>query len=94
MLLRMHWPDKPWIGVLRLVVAAFLVGFVWLTILPYIARMPTVRSFIERNEALGIDPSAKFYTELPAMPRLLERIRAARRATGETKELPACCRSE
>jgi hypothetical protein len=31
---------------------------------------------IERNERLGIDPSAKFYTELPAMPWVRQRMAA------------------
>jgi hypothetical protein len=29
---------------------------------------------IDRNESLGIDPSAKFYSELPLMPEVLERL--------------------
>ena len=43
----------------------------WLVALPRIGELPAVRTTIRRNESLGIDPSAKFYSELPAMPRFL-----------------------
>jgi hypothetical protein len=51
---------------------------VWLVALPRIGRMPAVRATIEHNESAGIDPAAKFYSEVPAMPRILERVRRAR----------------
>jgi hypothetical protein len=46
----------------------------WLIILPHAAQRPIVRRHIERNERLGIDPSAKFYSELPAMPAIADRV--------------------
>jgi hypothetical protein len=55
----------------------------WLLALPLAARTPTVRGMVERNERLGIDPSAKFYSELPAMPRVRQRMEAVRAAGGE-----------
>jgi hypothetical protein len=65
---------------LALVVAA--VSIIWLAVLPRLGRQPAIERYIQQNEALGIDPSAKFYTELPAMPALYDRVdRARRRAT-------------
>jgi hypothetical protein len=56
------------------------IAVVWLIVLPRVAALPTVRAHIQRNEQAGIDPSAKFYSELPAMPRIIDQIEAARRA--------------
>ncbi|HEY5311892.1 MAG TPA: hypothetical protein VIK18_05210 [Pirellulales bacterium] len=67
---------RPWI---RLLAAAAVVAVVWLGILPYIGSLPPIRTYIERNDSRGIDPSAKFYTELPGMPRFAARIDDARR---------------
>ena len=49
-------------------------GVVWCGILPAISRQPRIRADIEYNDALGIDPSAMFYTELDLMDDLLPRI--------------------
>lgn len=54
-------------------------AIVWLAILPWLTGQAGVQRHIERNEALGIDPTAKFYTELPAMPRLIEQLESVRR---------------
>ena len=62
----------------RLAVALAAVAVIWLLLLPRIAALPAVRATIEQNEAAGVDPAAKFYTEVPAMPRLLEQVRRAR----------------
>jgi hypothetical protein len=51
----------------------------WLILLPLAARMPRIRNDIQRNEALGVDPSAKFYSELPAMPAIMERMKETQR---------------
>jgi|GEM_PF-817151 len=51
-----------------------IVAGIWLLVLPVIGAQPQVRTMIENNEQLGIDPSAKFYTELPGMERFLQRI--------------------
>jgi hypothetical protein len=53
-------------------------GVLWLVVLPWIGRAPRVRAAIERNESLEIDPSAKFYSELPAMPGIVRRVEATR----------------
>lgn len=49
-----------------LVLAAVAAG-VWLVLLPAVGNLPAVKAHIARNEALGIDPSAKFYTEVDAV---------------------------
>jgi hypothetical protein len=62
-------------GVLRLAVCTAAAALLWLLILPQLSDLPVVRTTIDRNNALGIDPSAKFYSELPAMPRIIEQLR-------------------
>ena len=71
--------EKPLKGV-RLSACVAVIAGVWLVVLPRVATLPAVRAYIERNEAAGIDPSAKFYSEAPAMPRILEEVRRARAA--------------
>ncbi|HWA99795.1 MAG TPA: hypothetical protein VG713_14940 [Pirellulales bacterium] len=63
--------------------ALLAIALVWMVVLPRVAAQPAVRAQIEQNERLGIDPSAKFYTELPAMPQLFERTDSARRREPE-----------
>ncbi len=60
---------------LAVLVAA--VAIVWLAVLPLVGRQPAVRASIDRNERLGIDPAAKFYTELPCMPAVYHRVERA-----------------
>ncbi len=66
-------------GWLHLLAALAVVVLVWLYLLPTIGRQEEVRRYIDRNERLGIDPSAKFYTELPAMHDWHEHVQSARR---------------
>jgi len=66
----------------QLLAAVTAVVIVWLGILPQIGRAPRVQAYIEHNEHLGIDPSVKFYSELPAMPAIIERVESARRGAG------------
>jgi hypothetical protein len=61
---------------MRLAACALAMAIVWLAVLPALARIDRVQATIARNEALGIDASAKFYSELPAMPRILRRMKA------------------
>ncbi|MCC7087368.1 MAG: hypothetical protein IT427_20390 [Pirellulales bacterium] len=68
-----------WAKTVRLAGCLVLVASIWLIALPIVGRQSTVRSYIERNERWGIDPSAKFYTELPAMPALYDRVEQAKR---------------
>jgi hypothetical protein len=58
----------------QLAVGLVVIAVVWLIVLPAIAEVSTVREMIDRHEADGIDPSAKFYSELPAMPMISQRI--------------------
>jgi hypothetical protein len=67
---------------MQLLATAVLVTAVWLGILPYVGSRPGIRAYIEQNDSAGIDPSAKFYTELPGMPGFLTRIDDARRRDG------------
>jgi hypothetical protein len=57
-----------------LIASAAVIAAFWLLVLPQIGGSLPVRAYIDRNEKLGIDPSVKFYTELPAMPALYDRI--------------------
>jgi hypothetical protein len=61
-------------GRCALAVTIATVAVVWLAILPLIGRQPVVSDYILRNERLGIDPAAKFYTELPCMPGVYNRV--------------------
>jgi hypothetical protein len=78
MLLRQLAIDRlrPWT---QLLVSMAVVAAIWLAGLPHLGRQPSIRRYINANEALGIDPSAKFYTELPGMPAFYSRIDDARR---------------
>lgn len=55
---------KPWLG---LVFVLASVSMIWLTILPRIGQVPTVRMRIESNQAAGINPTAVFYSDHPSM---------------------------
>jgi hypothetical protein len=70
-------PSCPGLGALAICTA--IIALLWLAVLPQIGNLPAVRATIRRNDSLGIDPSAKFYSELPAMPALLDHVRDARR---------------
>ena len=76
---RNRWGSNYWIAWRRLAAAMAVIAAVWLVVLPLIARQPRIQSYVERNEALGIDPSAKFYTELPLMPEMFDRVESIRR---------------
>lgn len=61
-------------GVRRLLAACAVIAVVWLVVLPAVGRIPSVEAYIARNEASGIDPGVKFYSELPAMSVIVERV--------------------
>ena len=69
-----HAPGAAWRGRCALAASAATVALVWLTILPLIGRQSAVRDYIDRNERMGINPAAKFYTELPCMPGVFNRV--------------------
>lgn len=59
---------------MRLGVALVVIAGVWLVALPRFGARPALRARIERERSAGIDPGAMFYTELPAMGRLRDRL--------------------
>lgn len=61
-------------GVRKLVGAIMLTALVWGVFLPALARLDIVQRHIERNEQLGIDPGAKYYTEQPNAALWHERV--------------------
>lgn len=69
--------QRPSSGARSLAAIAAAIAAAWLLLLPLVARTPTVERHIRRNESHGVDPSAKFYSELPAMPELWQRIKRA-----------------
>jgi hypothetical protein len=74
-----RWPvdygsGEVWRPRCLLLAATAAVAIVWLTVLPRVGEQPVVREQIRRNERLGIDPAAKFYTELPCMPGIFHRV--------------------
>jgi len=63
----------------KLLAWSAVIALVWLCGLPLLGSRPAIRDYIHANESLGIDPSAKFYTELPGMPDFYDRTDSARR---------------
>lgn len=61
-------------GLIHLLAWVAAGSLLWLAVLPRIGQVEQVRTMIDRNERLGIDPSAKFYTELPLIDRHLVAI--------------------
>ena len=47
---------------------------VWLVLLPAVAARPPMHEHLEWLEARKINPGAMYYTELEAMPDVLERM--------------------
>lgn len=79
---RVGEPGRPAPGI-RLAVWLAAIAAVWLLILPALAEVSTIRRMIDRHEADGVDPSAKFYSELPSMPMISRRVDEIRRAQPE-----------
>lgn len=48
----------------QLFLASLCIALMWMVILPAIAKVPVVRTMIDRHEAAGIDPSAMYYTDV------------------------------
>jgi hypothetical protein len=84
---RIHWGNKNGRGWQRLALCALAIAAVWLGVLPLLGRQQRIRAYVERNEALGIDPTAKFYTELPAMPEIFDRMESAQRRAEKSRNL-------
>lgn len=64
------------IGAVRLFLAAVVIIAVWLVVLPALGQLASVRQRIEGNHAAGINPTAVFYTDHPAMTDIERRIAA------------------
>ena len=60
-------------GWIRLSITLVVIAITWLGILPWLGRLPLVEEHIARQQRLGIDPSAMFYTELEIMPEIAHR---------------------
>jgi len=58
----------------RLTLWLAAIAIAWLIVLAAVARRHAVREAIERNDSLGVNPTAKFYSELPGMPRVNHRV--------------------
>ena len=71
----------------QLAICLAVIAAIWLVLLPAIAQVSTVRTMIDRHEAHGVDPSAKFYSELPAMPMISRQVDEIRRAKPAAFEL-------
>jgi len=52
----------------KLIALAATMGFLWTAVLPAVSRWPVVQDRFERHQAIGLDPSAKFYTEMEFFP--------------------------
>lgn len=61
---------------LKFACACTLVVLVWMYVLPVIGEFPWVRQRIEGNRAAGINPTAVFYTDHPAMADIERSIAA------------------
>lgn len=49
-----------------------VLGLIWCVLLPRIASRPAIRARLDDLAAQGIDASAMYYTELPAMDDVLQ----------------------
>ncbi|MCY2976196.1 MAG: hypothetical protein NTW52_16195 [Planctomycetota bacterium] len=63
-------------GVLKFACACAVVVAVWMLVLPVVGDFPSVRQRIEGNRAAGINPTAVFYTDHPAMADIERSIAA------------------
>jgi hypothetical protein len=73
----------------RLAVCLVAIAAIWLVVLPSLAQVPAIRQTIDRHESHGVDPSAKFYSEVPAMPMIIRQVDEIRRSQPEAFGLEA-----
>jgi hypothetical protein len=52
---------------IKLALSMVLIAVIWLTVLPRLSDIPSVRERIERNRNAGVNPTAVFYTDHPGM---------------------------
>ena len=80
-------PGRPTPGA-RLAVCLAAIAAIWLVVLPSLAQVPAIRTTIQRHEAHGVDPSAKFYSEVPAMPMIIRQVEGIKSSNEEAFRLP------
>jgi hypothetical protein len=61
-------------GASLLAVVMVAMAILWLKVLPVVGRQAAIQDYVRHNEQLGIDPAAKFYTELPCLPAAMHRV--------------------
>lgn len=61
----MMWAStlRRWFALVGIII---VMSVLWLLVLPAVSELPEVKAMIARHHELGIDPSAKFYSELDA----------------------------
>ncbi len=59
---------------------ALSLSFVWLLVLPWLAKQALVNTQLQWLDEQRIDPSAMYYTELEAMKPILARLNERERA--------------
>ena len=64
-----------------------------LVLLPAIGRIKPVRDYIDANESRGINPGAMYYTELDAMPRIIDDVDRKRESASEAFWRPSRTRT-
>jgi len=50
-----------------LALALVMMAVIWLSVLPRLSDIPSVRDRIDRNRNAGVNPTAVFYTDHPGM---------------------------
>ncbi len=66
------WPWSS--GAVKLPLAVAVLAVIWLGVLPRLTDQPHVAEHIRRQQELGIDPSAMFYSELEILPPIAHRV--------------------
>ena len=65
-------------GRVRLALICIAIACVWCWLLPRLAQTDTVRKRSNWLEERGIDPAAMYYTDLPLLEPVLQRIEGRR----------------
>lgn len=74
---------------LELTLFWLVIAGIWGGLLPRLAVQPAIRARLDELERAGIDASAMYYTELPAMQGVLEHLEEFRRAHPDDLWVPA-----
>jgi hypothetical protein len=72
----------------RFLIAVGLLAAIWLWVLPQLADWPVIARHIARDERLGINPAAKFYTEHEASLDARLQVEAAWRSLRTPSTVP------